>query len=248
MGAVSSASALLEVDSLGHRVGARWIVEGVTFRVEAGQIATVIGPNGAGKTTLLETIAGLRRAHAGEVRVDGRRLEHFADHARSFAFLPDAGALPAEATVRTLVAHAGARARQPDELRALLDGLHVDKILSKSVAVLSRGEHQRLALFLALAIRRPIVLLDEPFSAFDPLQLRDVLGVVRSVARSSTAIVASVHQLADAEKIADKVLLLAGGHQVAFADPVTLCDEAKSPSASLEEAFVALLSRNDRAP
>src|SRR5690349_16892800 len=98
--------ALLEVASLGVRAGKRWLVEGVTFQAHAGEITAVIGPNGAGKTTLLEAITGLRRHDAGELRASGRRLDAFADYARTFAFLPDAGALPPEVTVHTLVEQA----------------------------------------------------------------------------------------------------------------------------------------------
>jgi ABC-2 type transport system ATP-binding protein len=240
---VSGTPGLFEVESLGVRAGARWIVEGVTFHAKAGEITAVIGPNGAGKTTLLEAAAGIRRADAGRVRLGGRPLERFADRARALSFLPDAGTLPPETTVRMLVEYARSLAPRSSALDAILDRLGVGKLLAKSVAVLSRGEHQRVALHNALALARPVVLLDEPFSAFDPLQLRDVLGVVRDVARAGAAVVASVHQLADAEKIADRILLLAGGRSVAFADPETLRAEAGVPSASLEEAFVALLSR-----
>jgi ABC-2 type transport system ATP-binding protein len=244
---VSGEPALLEVESLGVRAGGRWIVEAVTFQARAGEVTAVIGPNGAGKTTLLETIAGVRRADAGQVRVEGRRLVRFVEHARSLSFLPDAGVLPPEATVRTLVDHARSRSQRPAQFETLLDALHVGPLLPKSAGVLSRGEHQRVSLFCALALGRGIVLLDEPFSTFDPLQLRDVLTVVRAVAKFPTAVVASVHQLVDAERIADRVLLLAGGRAVAFADPASLRAQAGTPSATLEEVFVALLSRRDHA-
>jgi ABC-2 type transport system ATP-binding protein len=112
--------------------------------------------------------------------------------------------------------------------------------------VLSRGERQRLALFSTLVLGRPIVVLDEPFSAFDPLQLRDVLGAVRSIAASGAAILASIHQLADAEKVADRVLLLAEGRAVAFGTVAELRAEAGGAERSLEEVFVALLTRSSR--
>jgi ABC-2 type transport system ATP-binding protein len=245
---VKDEPALLEVESLGVRARGRWIVDAVSFQARAGEVTAIIGPNGAGKTTLLEAVAGVRRADAGQVRVLGRRLERFVERARSFAYLPDAGVLPSEASVRTLVDHVRSRSQRPSDFDVLLDALHVAPLLAKSAGALSRGEHQRVALFSALAIARPVVLLDEPFSTFDPLQLRDVLSVVRKVASFPTAVVASVHQLADAEKIADRVLLLAAGRAVAFADPATLRAEAGTPSAPLEEAFVALLSRRGHAP
>ena len=238
---------LLEVDSLGARAGSRWIVERVTFQARAGEITAVIGPNGAGKTTLLETIAGLRPTDAGEVRVSGRPLLRFADRARSFSYLPDAGVLPPETSVRTLVEHAKKRASRKGALDALVEDLRIAPLLPQTVALLSRGEHQRVGLFCALAAGRPIALLDEPFSAFDPLQLRNVLSVVRELAKTPMAIVASIHQLADAEKIADKILLLADGKPIAFGDPASLRARTGKDSASLEEVFVSLLSESGHA-
>jgi ABC-type multidrug transport system ATPase subunit len=116
-------------------------------------------------------------------------------------------------------------------------------LLDLGAGVLSRGERQRLALFSALVLGRPIVVLDEPFSAFDPLQLRDVLKAVRSMASSGTTILASIHQLADAEKIADRVLLLAEGRAIAFGSPAELKARAGHADMTLEEVFVTLLER-----
>jgi ABC-2 type transport system ATP-binding protein len=220
------------------------LVKDVTFQARAGEITAVIGPNGAGKTTLLEAMTGLRRRDAGEVRVSGRRLDRFADYAGSFSFLPDAGALPPEATVRTLVEHASSLGSRGSSTASLREGLALEPLLPKTVGALSRGEHQRVALFCTLALGRPIVVLDEPFAAFDPLQLRNVLRVVREVAGTSVAVVASIHQLADADKVADRILLLVNGRTVAFGEPASLRAQAGGASASLEEVFMALLARD----
>jgi ABC-2 type transport system ATP-binding protein len=249
VGIVTQASSptLVEVTSLAARVGSRWIVRDVSFQARAGEVTAVIGPNGAGKTTLLEVMTGLRQADAGEVRVDGRPLRRFTDYARVFSFLPDAGVLPPEATVRTLVDHANRLASHRLPLDRLRAGLTVDPLLSKAAATLSRGEHQRVALYCTLALGRPVVVLDEPFAAFDPWQLRSVLAVVREVAGASTAIVASIHQLTDADKIADRILLLAEGKPLAFGDLTELRARAGSSSASLEDVFISLLSRTAHA-
>jgi ABC-type multidrug transport system ATPase subunit len=112
--------------------------------------------------------------------------------------------------------------------------------------VLSRGERQRLLLFTTLVLGRPVVVLDEPFSPFDPLQLRDVHRAVRSVTATGTAVLASIHQLGDAEKVADRVLLLADGRAVAAGTVAELKADAGDLGMSLEEAFIALLSRRSR--
>jgi ABC-2 type transport system ATP-binding protein len=238
---MTTTQAILEVRSLGVRVGSRWILEDISFEARVGEVTAVIGPNGAGKTTLLESVVGLRRTSTGSIWADGGPLERFTDFARRFAFLPDAGLLPPEATVRTLVDHAAARSARPLAIPALRTGLAIESLLAKPVGILSRGEHQRVALFCTLALGRPIVVLDEPFSAFDPLQLRSVLAVIRDIAGASTALVVSIHQLSDAEKVADRFLLLADGRKLAFGDRASLGAGAGGGEVSLEEIFVSLL-------
>jgi ABC-2 type transport system ATP-binding protein len=245
---MTAESLALEVRGLGARVGSRWIVRDVTFEARRGELIAVIGPNGAGKTTLLETIVGLRPAGAGTVRVEERELGRFVEFARAFSFLPDAGILPPEATVRTLIEHASAHASRGVGILTLMEDLTLAPLLAKPVGILSRGEHQRVALFCALAIGRPVAVLDEPFSTFDPLQLRKVLGTVRSAIGSTTAVVASIHQLADAERIADRILILAEGRMVAFGELGSLRDRVHSAEASLEDVFVSLLDEANRAP
>jgi ABC-2 type transport system ATP-binding protein len=213
----------------------------VSFEARPGELVAVIGPNGAGKTTLLEAIVGLRPMGAGTVRVHRRELGRFVEFARAFSFLPDAGTLPPEATVGTLIEHASAHAPRAFETRALRQGLTLEPLLAHPVGILSRGEHQRVALFCALALGRAVAVLDEPFSTFDPLQLRKVLATVRDAIGSTTAVVASIHQLADAERVADRILILAEGRMVAFGDLRSLRERTGHTEASLENVFVSLL-------
>jgi len=237
----------LAVRSLGVQIGARWIVHDVSFDARPGDITAVIGPNGAGKTTLFEGVVGLRAVQAGSISIDGRPLRAFADFARTFAFLPDAGILPPEASVHTLVEHAISRSARPVALKRLREALAIDPLLSKLAGVLSRGEHQRVALFSTLALGRPVIVLDEPFSTFDPLQLRGVLSIVREIAAESTAVLASIHQLSDAQKVADRFLILVDGKKLAFGDLSSLRSAAGEGPVSLEDVFVSLLEGASRA-
>jgi ABC-2 type transport system ATP-binding protein len=94
---------------------------------------------------------------------------------------------------------------------------------------------------------RSIVVLDEPFSAFDPLQLRDIFAAVRTIRDGGAAVVVTIHQLLDAERIADKLLLLAEGKAVAFGSLAELRESARDAELSLEGVFMSLLSRRVRA-
>jgi len=239
---------MLEVRDVTVRAGSRALLDAVSFSAEAGEVVGVIGPNGAGKTTLLEALVGLRRADSAAVSFRGEFLGDFRERSRVFAYLPDSVELSPELDVKDHVSHAlRFKPRVPALVEELRAALGVSALLDVPAGVLSRGERQRVALFCALAIERAVVVLDEPFNAFDPLQLRDVLGAVRLLAERGTTVVTTVHQLRDAEKIAHRVLLLAEGRRVAWGNLESLRREADRPGADLEEVFIALLERRARA-
>jgi len=96
-------------------------------------------------------------------------------------------------------------------------------------------------LYGALCAARPVTVLDEPLGVFDPLQLEDVLVVLRARARAGTALLLSVHQMSDAEKIASRVLVLDAGRMVAFGPLAELRARVGRADASLEDIFIALL-------
>jgi ABC-2 type transport system ATP-binding protein len=156
--------------------------------------------------------------------------------------MPDEATPPTEVMVATLLEHAIRFGRPPDalatELRTRLD---LTPLLRARAGELSRGERRRVALFGAICAQRPVIVLDEPFGAFDPQQLLDVLAVVRSRAAAGSAVIVSVHQMSDAEKIADRVLLLRAGRVLAFDTLAGLRARVEDPTASLEEVFLALL-------
>jgi ABC-type multidrug transport system ATPase subunit len=234
--------AMLGVEHLSVRANQRLLVDRVSLCAQAGEFTAVIGPNGAGKTSLLEAIVGVRPSD-GTVQAFGKTLSTFRSRARTFAYLPDQSEAAAELSSRVVVEHALSCASGSVDVAELRGLLAIDSLLDLGVGVLSRGERQRLALFSTLVLGRPVVVLDEPFSAFDPLQLRDVLRAIRSIAASGAIILASIHQLADAEKIADRVLLLAGGRAIAFGTPAELRAKAERADMTLEEVFLTLLAR-----
>ena len=237
----------LYVERIAVRAGPRRIVDEVSFRALPGEVTAVIGPNGAGKTSLLDAIVGLRSVESGAVHVDGKRLASFRDHARTFSYLPDQGEVATELTGRTLVRHALASATAEVPVAELRQLLEIAPLLDRGAAVLSRGERQRLLLFCTLLLGRRFVVLDEPFSAFDPLQLEKVQLAIRCVMATGATILASIHQLADAEQIAHRVLLLAEGRALAFGTLAELKAEAGDQQTTLRDVFLVLLARRPRA-
>jgi ABC-type multidrug transport system ATPase subunit len=237
----------LAVEDLTLRRAKRCVLDRVSFDVRPGEIVAVIGANGAGKTSLLEALLGFLRVDPGRVTYDGRALADLPARARVFAYMPDDAEPPAEVGVAALLAHARRFGRASDALaRTLVDGLGLSRLLSARAGELSRGEKRRVMLFAALCADRPVAVLDEPLGAFDPLQLLDVLDVLRARASAGQSLLVTVHQLSDAEKIASRVLLLDAGRVLAFGTVAELRERAGGGASSLEEIFLSLLKREAR--
>jgi ABC-2 type transport system ATP-binding protein len=214
----------------------------VSFDLRPGEIVAVIGPNGAGKTTLLEAVVGIQRLTAGHVSFGGRVLRSLVERAQVFSFMPDEAELPAEVSVAVLLDHAAQYGRPPPGLaEALRKGLDLQSLLRARGGELSRGERRRVALFAALCTSRPVVVLDEPLGTFDPLQLLGISEVLRERASGGISLFLSIHQMSDAEKIADRLLLLCAGRIVAFGTLDELRRAAGLSGGPLEQVFLSLL-------
>lgn len=230
----------LSIDDITVYRGGRDVVSNVTFQVDPGEVVAVIGPNGAGKTSLLEAIIGILPVAAGQVRYRGQIVSRLRDRARIFAFMPDAAEPPPEVRVGAFIdqVRSGSSWDGDDEL---LVALALSRLRTALVGELSRGEKRRLLLFGALSSERPVIVLDEPLGVFDPLQLIDVLDVIRERARCGGSFLISVHQMADAEKIASEIVLLDAGRVIAVGSLAELREQVACPSASLEDVFLRML-------
>ena len=208
-------------------------VDRVGFRAEAGSVLAVLGPNGAGKSSLLAALAGVL-PHTGTVRVRGQEARTLEARARSMAWVPDEVVLPDEMSLGLAL---GLDARNP-----FVETLGLTALVPARASEVSRGEAKRAQLAAALGSRREVLLLDEPFGALDPRQLRELLPVFREATRER-AVVVTVHQMRTAELIADRILLLVGGRPIAHGTLDELRARVEMPGASLDRVFLALLDR-----
>lgn len=210
----------LEAVELERRFGDRPVFRRVTWRLGPGEIGVVLGPNGAGKTTLLQILAGLLAPSAGEVRVEGYPMRPDAREARRFVgYIGHRPVLYPDLTVlenlRLYGQLYGLPAAEAEE-RAL-DALHGDGlewVAGRPVRELSRGTLQRVEVVRALLHRPSLLLWDEPFTGLDPVaadRLEAALAGHR--ARGGTAVVV-LHDVERALRLADRVLMLAGGQGV----------------------------------
>jgi ABC-2 type transport system ATP-binding protein len=236
--AVVGAPALVEVAGFAKRYGEQRALADISFAIQPGEVLGLIGPNGAGKTTLLEAIAGLLPVDSGDVLWRGSPLP-LARRRECIFYLPD-GLRPwdTQFVVRVIGLFAAAYGRPDSFVTEAIAALGLAPVLGKRVSALSKGYGRRLMLALALLTPHPLLLMDEPFDGFDLKQTREIMGVVRDVAGSGRTLMLAIHQLLDAERVCDRIVLLADGR----IRGVGTLDElrARTGKTSLEEVFLAL--------
>src|SRR5215211_2192861 len=212
----------------------------ISFSVTAGEILGLIGPNGAGKTTLLEAIAGILPVDDG--RVLWRTTLLPVSRRRELIFyLPD-GLRPwdDQYVQRLLEFFAAVYGRSEVDVEETIRTIGLAPVLDKRVSALSKGFTRRLMLGPALLTPHPVLLMDEPFDGFDLRQTREVMGLLRQVAANGRTLVLAIHQLADAERICDRFVLLADGRVRGIGTLADLRTQTAMPAAGLEEVFLAL--------
>ena len=228
---------LLTAQGICKRFGRNAVLQEATFSVREGEVLGLIGPNGAGKTTLFECLAGLLATDAGEVRFRGGPLAP-AHRKRSLFYMPDSIRPWADQPVGWALAFCEALHGRPrGEAVALAAALKLDPLLRATIGSLSKGECKRTLLAMGLLTPHPLLLLDEPFDGLDFRQTRDVIGLLRTQGRT---LFLSIHQLTDAARVCDRLVLLSRGRVAGEGTLDELRAKAALTEGGLEEVFLAL--------
>ncbi len=220
----------VECRSLEVRYGQRVAVDGLSFAIARGEVLAILGPNGAGKTSTVETLEGYRRPSAGRVRVLGLdpRKDHRALVKRIGVMLQRGGVYPT-VTARQVVSLFARYYDEPEDPEGLLELLDLEGVARTPWKRLSGGEQQRVSLALALVGRPDVVFLDEPTAGVDPegrVAIRRVVGALRD---RGAGVLLTSHELAEAERVADRVIILAKGRSVAEGTLEQLAKAAGGP-------------------
>ncbi|WP_336028662.1 ABC transporter ATP-binding protein [Geodermatophilus sp. FMUSA9-8] len=189
-------------------------VDGLDLRIGQGETVALLGPNGAGKSSTVSAVLGLVRPAAGRVRVLGRAPAD-AVRAGCVGAMLQHGGLPGEARVGEVVHLVRRSYPDPWPLDDLVATTGIGGLLGRPVDALSGGQRQRVMLALALAGQPPLLLLDEPTSAMDVEGRRAFWATMRDLAARGTTVVFATHHLEEADAVADRVVVLAGGRVVA---------------------------------
>lgn len=186
--------------------------------VEAGCITTVLGPNGAGKTTAIDAMLGLRRPTSGTVRVLGLAPDDPALRTRVGAMLQEPG-FPEATTCAELLRLVAAAYPDPLPIEEVLDHADLTGLGDRRIAQLSGGQRQRVAFGMALVGQPELLFLDEPTAALDVEARRRFWERVRALADRGHTIVFTTHNLAEADAVADRVVVIDRGRLLAQGTP-----------------------------
>jgi ABC-2 type transport system ATP-binding protein len=228
----------LAVEAINKHFGERHAVRDVSFDVARGELLAIIGPNGAGKTTLLSILAGILGADSGTVDQPPGTTARIgwvpqqtavyskltvAQNLRLFAKLEKVS--DPEGTVDRMLTLTGLEERAGDELGSL-----------------SGGNRQRVNIAVGLLADPPVLLLDEPSGALDPRQRERLWGFITALTERGTAVIFATHDIAEAERHAHRILILADGETLFSGSAAELKEAGDAgPEDDLEQAFVAFL-------
>jgi sodium transport system ATP-binding protein len=217
-------------------------VNGVSLRVQAGEIVGLLGPNGAGKTTALRMLAGILTPTAGRVVVNGLDLQtHPLAAKQQIGFLSGDTQLYHRLTSREVLRYFGrlygmADGQLTNRIEQLVTELEMDSFADRPCRTLSTGQKQRANIARAFLHRPNVLMLDEPTAALDVISGQFIIEAIRRERAAGQAVLISTHIMSEAEELCDRIYLL---HEGCITDHGTLAEIlARAGCASLTEAFL----------
>jgi ABC-2 type transport system ATP-binding protein len=239
-----AADAPLQARGVGMRFGDRDALRDVSFAVAAGELLAIIGPNGAGKTTLLSILAGIRKPTAGSI------TRAAAGKAARIGWVPQQTAVYEKLSVAEnlrLFARLERLADPQAEVDRMLEQTDLADRADDELGRLSGGNRQRVNIAVGLLGDPAVLLLDEPSASLDPRQRQRLWKFISGLADRGTGVVFATHDIAEAERHAQRVLVLADGELLFSGTPAMLKAAVALDGApvdgDLEQAFVAFLAR-----
>ena len=231
--------------------GARKVVSGVHLAVDSGEVVGLLGPNGAGKTTSFYMIVGLVRADAGEITIEGRRVERLPIHQRSrlgLSYLPQEASIFRKLTVEEniravleLQLGPDGKAFKPALIDELLNGLlrdlSIEKLRESPAPALSGGERRRVEIARALATQPRFILLDEPFAGVDPIAVLEIQRIISFLKSRGIGVLITDHNVRETLGICDRAYIISEGRVLAEGTPSEIVENPDVRKVYLGEHF-----------
>jgi ABC-type polar amino acid transport system ATPase subunit len=212
---------VVRVQNINKYFGSLHVLKDVSLDVAKGEVVVIIGPSGSGKSTLLRCLNYLEPVQSGEIWIDGIRLDHHKTNIRavraevgivfqSFNLFPHLTALR-NIMLAPLVVRRRPEAEVRQEALAILAKVGLQDKVDAYPAQLSGGQQQRVAIARALAMQPKLMLFDEVTSALDPELVREVLDVMKQLARDGMTMIVVTHEMGFAREVADRVIFMDEG-------------------------------------
>ncbi|RYG29529.1 ABC transporter ATP-binding protein [bacterium] len=238
---------MLQVDGLVKRYKDFRAVDGLSFSVADGEIVGVLGPNGAGKTTALRCVAGILRPTEGRILIAGHDVVNdMAQAKRALAFVPEVPSLYELLTVWEHLKFVAMCFDSMDRFDAegenLLRRYSLLEKRDELVATLSKGQRQKLSVACALVHEAQVMLFDEPLIGIDPQGAHELKAELMAARDAGASILISTHLLDTAERLCDRVMIVARGRLVAQGTLTELQEAYGMQGSTLEDVFLSLTS------
>ena len=202
---------MLEVPNITKTFGKLTAVSDLSFTARPGAVFGLLGPNGAGKTTTIRIILDILQPDSGKVLWGGAIVD--AESRHTFGYLPEERGLYPQMKIADQLEylarlHGMERAEAKQRIAALAETFSLSENLSKKPAELSKGNQQKVQFIAAIVHRPPLLVLDEPFSGFDPINIEILKDAIRDLERAGTAIMLSSHRMEQVEELTSDVCII----------------------------------------
>ena len=235
----------IQTNDLVKTYNGRNVVNGVSIRVDQGQVVGLLGPNGAGKTTTFYMIVGIEKPSSGTIRIDDTDITQQPVHIRGHEGI---GYLPQEASIfRKLTVEDNllamlettklTKAEQSAKAEALMEEFSITKLRDRLGIQLSGGERRRVEIARGLCMDPAFILLHEPFAGIDPLAVNDIMGIISHLKRRGMGVLITDHNVRETLRIVDKAYLLADGKVFLEGAPMEIAENEVAKKNYLGEDF-----------
>ena len=235
----------IQTNDLVKTYNGRNVVNGVSIRVDQGQVVGLLGPNGAGKTTTFYMIVGIEKPSSGTIRIDDTDITQQPVHIRGHEGI---GYLPQEASIfRKLTVEDNllamlettklTKVEQSAKAEALMEEFSITKLRDRLGIQLSGGERRRVEIARCLCMDPAFILLDEPFAGIDPLAVNDIMGIISHLKRRGMGVLITDHNVRETLRIVDKAYLLADGKVFLEGAPMEIAENEMAKKNYLGEDF-----------
>ena len=226
---------MIKVEHLTKRYGDFTAVDDISFEISESNVYGFLGPNGAGKSTTMNIMTGCLSATKGKVLIDGKDIfENPKEAKKLVGYLPEQPPLYLNETPYEYLKFVGeAKGLKDDELKIqiekVINDTKIDNVRDTRIQNLSKGYKQRVGIAQALLGNPDVIILDEPTVGLDPIQIREIRDLIKSLGNNHTVLISS-HILSEIQNMCEKILIISHGKLIAFDEPEKLEDKLMSPN------------------